>query len=117
MNHKRLAHLFRYALAGDSRRRQWFLIIVMTLLGSAMTLLAPWPMKVLIDHVLQQQPLSGWAPQILGPVADSRTGLLAFVIVAGVAVFAINSVSDGFCQARANLLPFAIPNRFNEKIA
>jgi ATP-binding cassette subfamily B protein/subfamily B ATP-binding cassette protein MsbA len=81
-------------MAGGSRRRQWFLIIIMTLLGSTMTLLAPWPMKVLIDHVLQQQPLSGWIRQALGPVTDSRTGLLALVIVAGLLVFASNSFSD-----------------------
>jgi ATP-binding cassette subfamily B protein/subfamily B ATP-binding cassette protein MsbA len=88
---KHLARLLRYALP---YYRQWWLIILMTLLGSAMTLLAPWPMKLLVDNVLQGHLLSGAAGDLLTPVAGSRTALLAFVVLAGLFVFVVNSVSD-----------------------
>src|SRR5689334_1976089 len=86
--------LFRYALARPSYRRQWGVIIAMTILGSGMTLLAPWPVKILIDNVLEQHPLSGAAQRVLAPLANSRTALLLLVVAAGLVVFAMNSLSD-----------------------
>jgi ATP-binding cassette subfamily B protein/subfamily B ATP-binding cassette protein MsbA len=94
VNLKRIIRLLRYALGRGDYRRQWFIIIAMTLLGSGMTLLSPWPMKILVDNVLEQLPLSGAYRRVLGPLADSRTSLLAVVVLAGLLLFAVNSLSD-----------------------
>ena len=46
--------LLRYALADG---KGWALIVVVTLLSSAFGLLGPWPMKLLVDHVLGHEPM------------------------------------------------------------
>jgi ABC-type multidrug transport system fused ATPase/permease subunit len=85
----RYRRLLRYAMAD---RKGWASIVVVTLLSSALALLQPWPMKVVIDHVLGSQPL----PVVLGllPGADSARSLLAWMVLAGLAVFAFNSAVD-----------------------
>ena len=51
--------------------------------GSAMALLAPWPLAILVDTVLGDKPL----PSLLGSLGDiSRYELLAFAVVAGLVV-------------------------------
>jgi ATP-binding cassette subfamily B protein len=74
----------------------WVLIAGVTLLSSAVSLLQPWPMKVLVDHVLGHQPAPAalaWAEELL-PGASSPAGLLAWVVLAGLTLFAVNSASD-----------------------
>src|SRR5438552_13643007 len=73
--------IYRYARA---QFRGWIYIIIVTLLGTAMTVLQPWPMKVFVDNVLARRSLAGFAPETL----------LAFVVIAFAAIFAINSLAD-----------------------
>jgi ATP-binding cassette subfamily B protein len=85
--------LLRYALADW---RGWVLIFVVTLLASAFGLLQPWPMKVLVDHVLGSRPMAGplaWATALL-PGAGTSRGLLAWVVAAGLVIFAVNSAAE-----------------------
>jgi ATP-binding cassette subfamily B protein/subfamily B ATP-binding cassette protein MsbA len=85
--------LLRYA-AGD--RKGWALIVAMTLSGGALGLLQPWPMKVILDHVLGQQPPAGvlaWGLGLL-PGAGTTHGLLAWMVAAGLAVFGLTSAAD-----------------------
>ncbi|HYN87311.1 MAG TPA: ABC transporter ATP-binding protein, partial [Ardenticatenaceae bacterium] len=56
--------------------------VLVTLLG----LLAPWPLKILIDSVLGNVPLAQPLAGLLGSVAASRSQLLVFAVVAGLAV-------------------------------
>lgn len=69
-------------------RRAWAGIVVATLTGSLMTLVQPWPMKVLVDHVVGSAPL----PESAGGIG--RDALLLLVVLAGLCVFAINAASD-----------------------
>ncbi len=89
----RYTRLFQYAAP---YWRGWALIVVATLASTACALVQPWPMKVLVDHVLGSAPmgevllgLQAWLPG-----AGSRQGLLAWVVAAGLLIFALNAVVD-----------------------
>jgi len=57
--------------------------------GVAVDLLRPWPMKVLIDHVLGGQPMSPGFAALIGalPGGQSTSGLLAWASLATVVIF------------------------------
>ena len=76
--------------------RGWTVIALVTALSTALSLLQPWPMKILVDHVLGHAPATGGVAAILGalPGASTRPGLLAWVACAGVFIFAVNSLFD-----------------------
>ncbi|MGA7732007.1 MAG: ABC transporter transmembrane domain-containing protein, partial [Chloroflexia bacterium] len=76
--------------------RGWLLILALTLLSTGLTLLQPWPLKVLVDNVLSAQPLSGVAGQIAAPLPgmDNREGLLIWVVAGGVILFLCTSGID-----------------------
>ncbi len=90
---RRYSRLLAYALAG---RKGWGLIVVVMLLNSAVGLLQPWPMQVVMDHVLGEQPLPEWLARCadLVPGAASPRGLLAGAVVAGLLIFAAHSAMD-----------------------
>ena len=56
----------------------WATIVAATLLTTGLSLLQPWPLKVLVDDVL----------------GGGRPELLALVVFGGLAIFALNSVID-----------------------
>jgi ATP-binding cassette subfamily B protein/subfamily B ATP-binding cassette protein MsbA len=65
-------------------------------LSRALSLLQPWPIQVLIDHVLGGQPV-GWPLAALAPSSPwlvSREGLLAGVVAAGLLIVAANGLVD-----------------------
>jgi ATP-binding cassette subfamily B protein len=92
-NRKSYRRLLRYALLD---KRGWAFLIVVTLASSACGLLTPWPMMILVDQVLEQGPkpeLLAWAVHIF-PGGQSARGLLLWVVAAGLAIFAVNSLLD-----------------------
>jgi ATP-binding cassette subfamily B protein/subfamily B ATP-binding cassette protein MsbA len=84
--------LLRYAFTDW---RGWCLILAVTLLSSLFGLLGPWPMKVLVDHVLGGVPLPEPLSRLI-PGAGAPRVLLVWVVLAGVAVFGINSLLEVF---------------------
>jgi ATP-binding cassette subfamily B protein/subfamily B ATP-binding cassette protein MsbA len=90
---RKYQHLLRYA-ATDWRG--WVLIAGVTLLCSAGAMVQPWPMEILIDHVLGPEPVG--EPLASGlrllPGAGTARGLLVWVVLAGLAVFVLNSALD-----------------------
>lgn len=78
--------LLRYA------RPHWLGILVLTgtmVLTVAVGLLMPWPMKLLIDNVLGEQPLPGALKDVLAflPGADDKRGLLLWVVMGSLGLF------------------------------
>jgi ATP-binding cassette, subfamily B, bacterial len=69
---------------------------MVTVFGSAFALLQPWPMKILVDHVLGSELPSRAVSQVLGvlPGADAPGGLLVWVVVGGLLIFAVNSTIE-----------------------
>ena len=49
-------------------------------------LLAPWPLKVLVDNVIGQAPLPAAAASVLGGLGSQRFLLLALTVAAGLAI-------------------------------
>jgi ABC-type multidrug transport system fused ATPase/permease subunit len=74
----------------------WILIFLITAASTAFNLLQPWPMKVLVDNVFDTKdpgPVLGTVLNML-PGTSSSYGLLFWVALAGLIVFAVNSVLD-----------------------
>jgi ABC-type multidrug transport system fused ATPase/permease subunit len=57
--------------------------VALTILSSVATLLTPWPLKLVVDNVLEGHPLPALLRQVLGPVAASQMALLVVVVIAG----------------------------------
>jgi len=89
----RLRPLLRYALA---YRYGWGRILLFTLLSSAFALLQPWPMKVLVDHVLGTAPMPPGVRRVLAmlPGASSARGAVVWIAASGLLVFAVGSALD-----------------------
>jgi ATP-binding cassette subfamily B protein/subfamily B ATP-binding cassette protein MsbA len=89
---KAYGQLLRYAAAD---RKGWAVIFALTLLTGGLSLLQPWPMKVVVDNVLGRAPLAGPGAAVgVLPGASSPRGLLAWMVAAGLVVFALNSAAD-----------------------
>jgi ATP-binding cassette, subfamily B, bacterial len=77
--------------------RGWLLLGAMTITSIPFALLQPWPMQVLVDHVLNGKPFtSSVLAHLIAvlPGAGSAHGLLAWVVAAGLLVFVFNSLLD-----------------------
>lgn len=70
-------------------RPYWKLAAVSTLLTILLAgagLLSPWPMKILVDSVLGDQPLMPLLARPLGELAQTPYALLGFVVLAGLGI-------------------------------
>ena len=69
---------------------------MITLVAAALAMLDPWPMKVLVDHVLGGQPLTGRMSELAAflPGTSTRAGLLVWLAIAGLILFALGSAID-----------------------
>jgi ATP-binding cassette subfamily B protein len=56
---------------------------VLMILGGLVGLLLPWPLKFLVDNVLQDRPISSGMAWWLGPTAENRSALLVLTVIAG----------------------------------
>lgn len=65
--------------------------VALILLSSAAALLMPWPLKVLVDNVLEGHPLPPFLAGIFGSGSDIRFTLLVFAVLAGLAIALIDS--------------------------
>ena len=85
--------------------------LVIILIGGVFGLLAPWPLKFLVDNVLGGQPLPGWLSRWLGSAAENKVALLVAVSVASVV-----SVDESctFTAERVPTLWEAVRSRFIE---
>ena len=80
--------------------------IVLTGLLTVLGLLSPWPLQILVDHVLQDRPLPGILAAVLKPLEGHQIGLLIFAVVAGMALtLLVNglTVLQNFLETRLEL--------------
>ncbi|MDQ3951269.1 MAG: ABC transporter ATP-binding protein/permease [Gemmatimonadota bacterium] len=66
--------------------------VLLILLSSAVGLLGPWPLKILVDHALGGVPAPPWLAEPLGPLARDRVGLLVFAVLAGFGLTVVDNV-------------------------
>jgi len=62
------------------------LSVIIIFAAGAVSVLAPWPMKVMVDHVLDQKPLPDWARHLLGGLAGQRVKFMVVVVLAGLGI-------------------------------
>jgi ATP-binding cassette subfamily B protein len=66
-------------------------MLLAALSGVAINLARPWPLKLLIDNVIDGKPIPHWLSFL--PSADSRHGLLGWVVAAEVAIFLAGTIA------------------------
>jgi ATP-binding cassette, subfamily B, bacterial len=79
---RRELKLLRYA---KPHWRGFIGMLCAALFGVATNLARPWPLKLLIDNVINGKPIPHWLTAI--PGADTRHGLLVWIVVAEVVIF------------------------------
>src|SRR2546423_1353052 len=80
--------------------------VSLTGLSAGVALLLPWPLKIVVDNVLQAQPLPPPLGRFLSGLAAMRFGLLLFAVCAGLVVTLIEQglmVLNEYTQTRLNL--------------
>jgi len=84
---QRVLKLLRYA----GRQRSRFIVIaLLTVCASSLVAMQPWPMKLIVDHVLGDKSVPGF----LRSFASSSQTLLVVIIIAGLALFVLNGLLD-----------------------
>jgi ABC-type multidrug transport system fused ATPase/permease subunit len=63
---------------------------VLIVISAGLGLLAPWPLKILIDHAIQNQPLTGILRTVLGGV-ENRSALLLLAVLSGLGLTLIQN--------------------------
>src|SRR5436305_14232705 len=90
-------HKYRRLLQYARRQRRFFVFIfALTLAASALAALQPWPMKLLVDHVLDYNPVSPFLKSALGFFGLKPTPTLFLLVgtVGGLILFALNSALE-----------------------
>jgi hypothetical protein len=67
--------------------------VVLIVVGSLASLLAPWPMQILFDNVLSDRPLPGFLDFFLGNL--NPIGLMLFVVIGGVVLTLLHNGLNG----------------------
>ena len=86
----RASRVFRWATRYAFRRWPALVAVLSTMiLKAGLDVVTPWPMKVLVDHALGEQPLPAWLSSVAAavPGAATREGLAAWSVAATVVLF------------------------------
>src|SRR3989440_11821164 len=71
--------------------------LVAVVAGSATELLEPWPIKIVLDYLLQSRPLPDWMVGVVGWIGDGKLAILNFA-VAAVAAIAVLGAASSYLQ-------------------
>jgi ABC-type multidrug transport system fused ATPase/permease subunit len=78
-------------------RRRVGVLLVLLSIQIVLGALQPWPLKIVIDYVLDQRPLPSWAAAPLTVITGGHiTALLILFVVAGVVLQAMNQVLTAY---------------------
>jgi ATP-binding cassette subfamily B protein len=85
-------------------------ILLAMLAGIGLSLLNPWPTKILVDYVMGQQPIPPWIAAVLSylPGSEGAHGLLLWVCLSTVLLFLASSL--------VGMLSNAVSVRFSQRI-
>jgi ATP-binding cassette subfamily B protein/subfamily B ATP-binding cassette protein MsbA len=100
-----VASVCLWALSYARRRKAALVALSAAMLAKlALDVLKPWPMKVLVDHILHGRPMTPALSRAIGllPGADTRDGLLAWCVAGTVGLFLLTWVL-GLAVALAGL--------------
>jgi ABC-type multidrug transport system fused ATPase/permease subunit len=66
--------------------------VLVTIIGSIAALLGPWPLKIVVDNVLDKRPLSHSVAALLGRFGANQINLLIIAVVFGLSVALLTNV-------------------------
>jgi ATP-binding cassette subfamily B protein len=69
-------------------------VVVLTFLGTFLSLTSPWPMAILIDQGLSDKPLPGWLAWVPGLHQGDAIPIIVFAVVGGVVLKLLRNVFD-----------------------
>jgi ATP-binding cassette subfamily B protein len=69
------------------------LALIAVLGETAADVLEPWPIKIVIDNILQAKPLPSWLAAFAGPFGTNTTGVLKFAVAAVLIIAIVGAVS------------------------
>lgn len=58
--------------------------------------LEPWPIKIVVDNVLQNKALKGWAGSVVAYIGTDKLAILYFALAAVIAIAVIGAISSYF---------------------
>ncbi|HEX7125981.1 MAG TPA: ABC transporter ATP-binding protein [Thermodesulfobacteriota bacterium] len=73
-------------------RRRAALVLLLVIASNALSLLMPWPLKVVVDHVLDDRAMPGWLDALAPDGVAGPRALLAAAVLAAVALEAMAAV-------------------------
>src|SRR5689334_13377756 len=75
---------------------QWLLVALAGVCSSMVMMAQPWPMQVLVDHVLNSNPMPAWLAQLtqILPSASTRGGLIAWIAIATLVFYTLGNLFD-----------------------
>lgn len=59
-------------------------------------LLEPWPLKIVLDNVLQNKPLPGWLNEVVLSISDSKLATLKFAAISVLVIAAFGAICSYF---------------------
>src|SRR5689334_15016431 len=62
--------------------------------GSAMDLLEPWPIKIVLDYVLQQRQIPNWMIVAVGWIGAGKLAILNFAVAATAGIAVVGAASS-----------------------
>src|SRR5438876_10436715 len=62
--------------------------------GVVADLLEPWPIKIVLDYLLQSRPLPDWMVGVVGWIGDGKLAILNFAVVAVAAIAVLGAASS-----------------------
>jgi ATP-binding cassette subfamily B protein len=84
----------------DLLRPHWkaMTVALVAVAGEAATdLLEPWPIKIVLDYVLQSRQLPGWMIVVVGLIGEGKLAILSFALVA-VAAIAVAGAASSYLE-------------------
>ena len=70
------------------------LAFVAVAVEAATELLQPWPIKIVLDYLLQSKPLPGWMIGMVGWIGDDKLAILNFAVAAVAAIAVAGAVGS-----------------------
>jgi ATP-binding cassette subfamily B protein len=61
---------------------------------TATDLLEPWPLKIVLDNLLQSKPLPGWLSGVVGRMGTDKLAVLNFAVLAVAVIAVVGALSS-----------------------
>jgi subfamily B ATP-binding cassette protein MsbA len=84
---------------GDFIKPHWVSLVLafVAVIGETLAdILEPWPIKIVVDNVLQNKALKGWAGTVVAYIGTDKLAILYFALAAVILIAVLGSISSYF---------------------